>query len=109
MPQNVGGIGWYRKTFNHTRSHLVMDEQTKIAFDGVYMDADFWLNGKHLGNHPYGYTYFQYDLTKLLKDGLNTIAVRVRNEGKNSRWYSGSGIFRDVRLITTPAVHIGQW
>eukprot|EP01050_Picozoa_sp_SAG11_P006101 SAG11_NODE_460_length_9258_cov_3.010698_2_plen_805_part_00 len=107
---SVNGVGWYRLTFNHSRSHhIVINEQTKIAFDGVYMNADFWINGFHLGNHPYGYTYFQYDLTKLLVDGSNTIAVRVKNEGKNSRWYSGSGIFRHVHLITTPAVHIGQW
>jgi beta-galactosidase len=106
---SVDGVGWYRLAFNHSINHLVIDEQTSIAFDGVYMNADFWLNGKHLGSHPYGYTYFHYDLTPLLVDGPNTIAVRVRNEGRNSRWYSGSGIFRHVRLITTPSVHIGQW
>ena len=64
-----------------------------IQFDGVYMDSDIWLNGHPLGNHPYGYTAFSYDLTDLLNPPGqdNVIAVRVRNTGRNSRWYSGSG------------------
>lgn len=66
-----------------------------------------------LGNHPYGYTAFSYDVTPFLKttkDGQqNVIAVRVRNEGKNSRWYSGSGIYRNVSLIIVNATHVKQW
>ena len=74
------------------------------------MNSDVWINGHHLGNHPYGYTPFYYDLTPYLKqNGENIIAVRVRNEGKNSRWYSGSGIYRHVWLTTTNPVHIEQW
>src|SRR6478609_9755140 len=84
----TGGTAWYRK-------HFVLDKTSAgkkvfIQFDGVYMNADVWINGHHLGNHPYGYTSFYYDLTPYLKpNGENIIAVRVRNEGRNSRWYSG--------------------
>ena len=75
------------------------------------MNADFWLNEKHLGNHPYGYTAFTYDLTNVLHPARqeNVLAVQVKNEGKNSRWYSGSGIYRNVTLIKTNPVHIGLW
>ena len=74
-----------------------------MRFDGVYMNADFWINGHPLGNHPYGYTSFEFDLTPYLKPAgqENVLAVRVRNEGKNSRWYSGSGIYRHTWLTVT--------
>ncbi|MCX6631484.1 MAG: DUF4982 domain-containing protein, partial [Candidatus Solibacter sp.] len=86
------------------------DGQVEIVFDGVYMNSDVWLNGKLLGNHPYGYTSFAYDLTpNLRRDGENVLAVRVRNEGKNSRWYSGSGIYRHVRLNVTGSVRVPLW
>ncbi|HLN55803.1 MAG TPA: glycoside hydrolase family 2 TIM barrel-domain containing protein [Bacteroidales bacterium] len=104
----VGGTGWYRKTF-------VMPEYTKgqrcqIQFDGIYMNSDVWLNGKHLGNHPYGYTSFRYDITGDLMPGReNVLAVRVRNEGHNSRWYTGSGIYRHVWLTVTGTVHLDPW
>jgi beta-galactosidase len=102
----VGGIGWYRKHFTIDRK----DEGKKIMilFDGVYMNADFWINGKHLGNHPYGYTSFSYDLTEYLQPAgkENVLAVQVKNEGRNSRWYSGSGIYRHVWLIKKQDVHI---
>ena len=97
----LGGTGWYRK-------HFVLDQQTlgkrvAIQFDGVYMNSDVWLNGHPLGNHPYGYTAFAYDLTDYLNPPgkENVLAVRVRNPGKNSRWYSGSGIYRHVVLRVT--------
>jgi beta-galactosidase len=74
------------------------------------MNSDVWINGHHLGNHPYGYTPFYYDLTPYLKQsGENILAVRVRNEGKNSRWYSGSGIYRHVWLTVTNLTHVEQW
>ena len=60
-----GGIGWYRKTF--ATPPEAKDRRVWIEFDGVYMDSDVWLNGKHLGRHPYGYTSFYYDLTEALK------------------------------------------
>ncbi len=103
----VGGIGWYRK---HFTLNNVEGKKVTIYFDGVYMNSDVWINGHHLGNHPYGYTAFYYDLTPYLnKSGENILAVRVRNEGKNSRWYSGSGIYRHVWLTVTNPAHIEQW
>jgi len=105
----LGGTGWYRKHF--TLDNQAVGKQVSIQFDGVYMDSDVWLNGHHLGNHPYGYTPFAYDLTEFLNPPgqENVLAVRVRNLGKNSRWYSGSGIYRHVVLQVTDPLHIGQW
>jgi beta-galactosidase len=74
------------------------------------MNADVWLNGQHLGNHPYGYTSFWYDITDKLKFGSeNILVVEVKNEGRNSRWYTGSGIYRHVWLTILNPVHIEQW
>lgn len=104
----LGGTGWYRKSFSI--ANLPTDRRFEIRFDGVYMDSDVWINGEHLGNHPYGYTSFAYDLTPHLHhEGQNLIAVRVRNEGRNSRWYSGSGIYRHVWLTITGDVRVPLW
>jgi beta-galactosidase len=105
----VGGTGWYRKKFVTEQAH--QNKLVSIHFDGVYMNSDVWLNGKLLGNHPYGYTPFYYDLTPYLKPvgQENVIAVKVRNEGKNSRWYAGSGIYRHVSLTVTEPVHVATW
>ncbi len=104
----VGGIGWYRKHFNVPESWE--GKRVVVRFGGVYMNADFWINGVHLGNHPYGYTSFHYDLTRYLKTGEeNILAVEVKNLGENTRWYSGSGIYRHVDLLVTEPVHIGHW
>src|SRR5258706_4781858 len=104
----VGGTGWYRKHFflnAHQKAKRVY-----LQFDGVYMNADVWLNGNHLGNHPYGYTSFWFDITDHLRSGEeNVLAVQVKNEGQNSRWYSGSGIYRHVWLTTVNPVHVAQW
>jgi len=102
----VGGTGWYRKNFT-----IREEDKDKIAylqFDGVCMRSDVWLNGKHLGFHPYGYTPFYFDITSLLNPPgqPNVIAVRVTNEGMNSRWYAGSGIIRHVWLNLVSPVHI---
>src|SRR6266487_1863848 len=103
----VGGTAWYRK---HFTLNNIADKKVSIYFDAVYMNSDVWINEHHLGNHPYGYTPFYYDLTPYLKqNGENIIAVRVRNEGRNSRWYSGSGIYRHVWLTITNPIHIEQW
>lgn len=91
----LGGEGWYRKRFRHP----VAPARAEIVFAGVYMDCDVWLNGQHLGSHVFGYTPFAFDLTPHLRHGdENVIAVRVRNLGRNSRWYSGSGIYQPVTL-----------
>src|SRR5919202_1394931 len=74
------------------------------------MNADVWLNGQSLGSHPYGYTSFWFDLTDKVKfGGANLLAVRVKNEGENSRWYAGSGIYRHVWLKTLAPTHVAQW
>ncbi|MGV8095236.1 MAG: glycoside hydrolase family 2 TIM barrel-domain containing protein [Mangrovibacterium sp.] len=104
----TGGTGWYRKSF--TIPEEQKDKRICIRFDGVYMNADFWLNGELLGNHPYGYTSFWFDLTDKLKFGeSNLLVVKVMNEGQNSRWYSGSGIYRHVWLKVSDPVHVAQW
>jgi len=104
----VGGVGWYRKTF--TLDAKGNHNTTIISFDGVYMNSDVWINGKFLGNHPYGYTAFDFDISGFLNPSgkPNVIAVKVKNEGQNSRWYSGSGIYRHVWLIQKQAVSIAQ-
>jgi len=105
----VGGTAWYRKHFTLDKA----DEEKiiQIVFDGIYMNSDVWINGNHLGNHPYGYTSFAYDLTGYLNPAgkENVLAVQVKNEGQNSRWYSGSGIYRDVKLMKTNQVYIKLW
>ena len=102
------GVGWYRKHFSI--SSISTGQQFRIEFDGVYMNSDVWINGQHLGKHPYGYTSFYYDLTPFIKKGENLIAVRVDNSLQpNSRWYSGSGIYRHVWLDINGPVHISQW
>jgi beta-galactosidase len=105
----VGGTGWYRKHFKLPEE--IADKVVTIQFDGVYMNSDVWINGHHLGNHPYGYTAFGYDLSKYLYfgDNENIIAVEVKNEGSNSRWYSGSGIYRHVYLDIADKIHIAHW
>lgn len=105
----MGGTAWYRKHFRLDKADK--GKLVKILFDGVYMNADVWLNGHHLGRHPYGYTAFSFDLTPYLNPAgeENVLAVQVKNEGQNSRWYSGSGIYRDVTLIKTNPLHIGLW
>ena len=104
----TGGTGWYRKTFTIPKSES--GKIVRFQFDGIYMNADLWLNGQPLGKHPYGYTSFWYDVSDKLKFGeTNVIAVRVKNEGLNSRWYSGSGIYRHVWLQILEPVHLAQW
>jgi beta-galactosidase len=105
----VGGTGWYRKHFTLTPADG--DKLVAVRFDGVYMNADVWINGHLLGNHPYGYTGFEFDLTPYLKPAgqENVLAVRVHNEGKNSRWYSGSGIYRHTWLTVTNLIHVPTW
>ena len=105
----LGGTGWYRKHFTLTPAE--QGKRVAVRFDGVYMNADFWINGHLLGNHPYGYTSFEFDLTPYLRPAgqENIIAIRVRNEGKNSRWYSGSGIYRQAWLTVTDPIHVPTW
>jgi beta-galactosidase len=104
----LGGTGWYRKSFDVPESQR--GRRVVIQFDGVYMNAEVWLNGRRVGEHPYGYTSFWFDLTdKVNFGGRNVLAVKVKNEGENSRWYSGSGIYRHVWLKTLEPTHVAQW
>jgi beta-galactosidase len=105
-----GGIGWYRKTF--TLPETDKNKSVFIDFDGVYMNSDVWINGHFLGNRPYGYSSFRYEMTPYLNYGNkpNVIAVRVDNSNQpNSRWYSGSGIYRNVWLVTVGKIHVNHW
>lgn len=104
------GIGWYVKTFSV--EEVQNGKNISITFDGVYRNSEVWINGHYLGKRPYGYITFQYDLTKYIKYGttLNMIAVKVDNsEQPNSRWYTGSGIYRNVWLTYTNSTHIDAW
>jgi beta-galactosidase len=103
------GVGWYRKTFQAPLEWR--GQRVAVEFEGVYMDSDVWINGQKLGNHPYGYTPFVYDVTPYLKLGSsNTLAVRVDNSHYiNSRWYSGSGIYRHVWIDVEPPLHVVPW
>ena len=104
----LGGIGWYRKSF--TVDEALRGKRVRLDFDGVYMDATVWVNGHELGNHPYGYSPFAFDITDhLVFGGQNTIAVKVNHQTPSSRWYSGSGIGRDVELVVTDAVHVDRY
>ena len=94
-----GGMGWYRKTFSLPLS--AKDKKVSIAFDGVYKNSEVWINGTHLGKRPNGYVNFSYDLTPYVSFSKpNVIAVKVDNTAQpDSRWYTGSGIYRDVKLV----------
>lgn len=104
-----GRVGWYRKSF------IIPEEDSAkvvfVEFDGIYRNSEVWINGEYLGKRPNGYISFRYELTPHLNaGGENTLAVRVDNsEQPNSRWYSGSGIYRNVRLVKVNPLHIDQW
>lgn len=99
-----GGTGWYRKHFTTPDS-----ERVHVEFDGVYMNSTVYVNGKEAGTRPFGYASFSYDITPLLNPAGadNVMAVRCDNSLQpNSRWYTGSGIYRNVRLVCTSGIHI---
>ncbi len=104
-----GGIGWYRKHFDYDAAKET-GKKKYIYFEGVYNRSDVYLNGHLLGNRPNGYASFMYDLTPYLKDGDNVIAVRAdHSRYADSRYYTGSGIYRDVWMVDAPDTHIAQW
>jgi beta-galactosidase len=103
-----GGKAWYRSSFELRR----VDEGKVIhlQFDGVYMNTDVWINDYHVGSRAYGYSTFWFDITPYVEFGKkNVIAVEVKNVGMNSRWYSGSGIFRPVSFRIMDKIHISHW
>jgi len=100
-----GGIGWYRKTFTIPDGYN--GKKVFIDFDGAYMNSQVWINGNLLGTRPYGYISFEYDLTPyLVYGGSNVIAVKINNNQPTSRWYSGSGIYRNVWLNVLDKTHV---
>jgi beta-galactosidase/beta-glucuronidase len=104
-----GGIGWYKKTF--TANTNWQGKQVYIYFDGVYKNSEVWINGHYLGKRPNGFIPFQYELSKYLNyKGKNIITVKAdHSEFADSRWYTGSGIYRNVYLIIKNPVHVGLW
>lgn len=105
-----GGIGWYRKSF--TLDEADKEKYISILFDGIYNNSTVWINGHKLGFRPNGYISFSYHLSPYLKFGgsTNVIAVKVdRTAYADSRWYTGSGIYRNVKLIKKSPLHVKQW
>lgn len=107
--QTVGGEGWYRKKFVIQPEDA--DKVHTLYFEGAYNQAEVWINGRKACFNPYGYIPFKINLNEYCKvpGEVNTIAVKVINEGQNSRWYAGSGIYRHVWLIKTDKVHLDEW
>ena len=116
------GKGWYRKQFIIDNLQFTIDKKLRLYFEGVYMNAEVYVNGQRAGGHPYGYSSFFVDITPYLKvkglegkkvkddQELNEIVVKVDNsQQKNCRWYSGSGIYRHVWLLTTGKRYIDEW
>ena len=97
--------GWYLKKFSYEKKPGV---RTYIRFDGVYMDTHVYVNNKPAGEWKYGYSAFRFDITDLIKNGENTILVRVDYHSPNSRWYSGAGIYRNVWLCESPETRFGN-
>ncbi|NLW15182.1 MAG: DUF4982 domain-containing protein [Erysipelothrix sp.] len=93
-----GGEGYYQKEFIVNN---IAHKNIRICFDGVYMNSDLRINGHHIGTYPNGYTPFSYDITSFLIEGKNILDLKVENKQPSSRWYSGSGIYRDVSLLIT--------
>ncbi len=103
------GKGWYRKVLNF-EGLKYKDKKLRLYFEGVYMNAEVFINGQRAGGHPYGYSSFFVDITPYIKIGDNEVEVRVDNsQQKNCRWYSGSGIYRHVWLLTTGQRYIDEW
>ena len=122
--QTVGGTGWYRNTFtlpikgSVTVETFLAQNNVNVRFDGVYNQAEVWVNGVKAAINVYGYMPFVVNLNEILSNKANrktenerevTIVVKAMNEGENSRWYAGSGIFRHVWLETTDKLHLDEW
>lgn len=103
-----GGIGWYRKTIRLPKNY--QDKVAILEFGGIYMNSEVYINGSHVGGQHYGYTSFWLDISQYLRfDQDNTLVVKVNNNHLNSRWYSGSGIYRPVTLTFKPKLHLKPW
>ncbi len=112
LPNQTGklpwaGIGWYRKTYESLENDR--SKKVFIEFDGAMSGTKLWVNGGFVGEWPYGYSSFSFEISRYLKTGENTIAVRLNNKEASSRWYPGGGIYRNVRLVKVNPTHIAQW
>jgi beta-galactosidase len=102
------GVGWYRKTID--LSAFTAEKQAILTFDGAMSNAVVYVNGQKVGNRPYGYSYFYFDISDYIVKGKeNVIAVRLENQPFSSRWYPGAGLYRKVRLIIKDKVNFKQW
>jgi beta-galactosidase len=105
-----GGIGWYRKHFPVAAD--ATNETVAIEFDGIYNNSEVWINGQFVGGRPYGFSSFRVDLTPFIHFGSseNLIAVRVdHSRSTDSRYYTGSGIYRNVRLVVEDKMRVAHW
>lgn len=102
------GVGWYRKVIE--LPEITENKQISIEFDGAMSNAEVFLNGRFIGEWPYGYSSFSFDLTPFFRFGeKNILAVKLNNKEKSSRWYSGAGLYRNVRLVIKNTVHVDHW
>lgn len=101
------GVGWYRKTFE--LSEFKAGKKALLVFDGAMSNAHVYVNGKKVGNHPFGYAYFYFDITEYIEEGENLLAVRLENKPFSSRWYPGAGIYRKVQIIVKDEVNFEHW
>ncbi|WP_405295651.1 glycoside hydrolase family 2 TIM barrel-domain containing protein [Algibacter sp. Ld11] len=101
------GIGWYRTNYSVSSKNL--EQKTQLLFDGAMSNAKVYVNGQYAGERPFGYISFHFDITKFLKAGDNTIAVRLENFNRQSRWYPGAGLYRKVSVIKTNKTHVKTW
>ena len=104
----VGGEGWYKKDLWLSADDL-KESRLGLYFEGAYNQTEVYVNGKKMYFNHYGYSSFRFDVTDAVKEGHNALVVRVTNEGNNTRWYAGSGIYRHVWLVRTPSLHIDEW
>ncbi|MHB0755743.1 glycoside hydrolase family 2 TIM barrel-domain containing protein [Polaribacter sp. M15] len=101
------GIGWYRTNYSVSKADLA--EKVQLLFDGAMSNAKVYVNGNYVGERPFGYISFYFDITKYLKAGDNSIAVRLENFNSQSRWYPGAGLYRKVSVIKTNKTHVKTW
>jgi beta-galactosidase len=102
------GTGWYRTSFEVP--DFTPGKQALLAFDGAMSNAEVYVNGKNVGNWPYGYSYFYFDISQHVMPGKkNVVAVRLQNQEFSSRWYPGAGLYRKVRLIVKDKISFKHW
>ena len=100
-----GGIGWYRKNFYLPND--LKDKKILLTIEGAYNNSKVWVNSYYLGYRPYGYSTFSFDISDFINEGENSISIRLnRDSTSDSRWFTGSGIYRNVYLTIKDKIHI---